>query len=391
VVLVEPDEASRGQSIQLLAQAGLGAAGASSGDEGLRALASHNPKVLLTELEMPLSNKDGIWLLRRLRDEYMGPRPRVLVTTWAGLATRLADLGVDAVMLKPIQPAALVAACDQPAWHAEHAHQGEQLRELIRVSLLTGEPEESFAALARRLGLSFRMRECVIVATLGDRQYVGCAHGPIDESPEAPLWDHCQTALLAGAPVLVPEGEGTWSYIAVPIESLGGTQLGVVLLIDDKPRFLPAEVMDSLRALGQRLYGELAWRSVHDRIAADRDRLRESSMIDPMLGVWTRAALEQALPGEVAACQRRHEQMCLVVLNLRGLKHLNERYGHLVGDEALRHVSAMVRASLRTQDLVARYGGDSLVLVLAGAGAPDGRIVIERIAQEIARTPLEHG
>ena len=49
-----------------------------------------------------------------------------------------------------------------------------------------------------------------------------------------------------------------------------------------------------MRALGNRLYAELAWRSVHDRIVADRDRLRESSMTDPMLpGVFTRAALEQ--------------------------------------------------------------------------------------------------
>jgi diguanylate cyclase (GGDEF)-like protein len=390
VLIVDADAASVAQSMEALRAAGLSPHAVPDAESGLRTLAQVSPAVLVLDLEFP--GKDGTWLLRRLRDEYMGTRPRVIVQARAAaVATRIGDLGVDAVVLKPCHPETLRSACSDAAWVGERARDNERLRELIRLTLLSGDAQEAFTTVARRLSLSFRTSDCVVVATMGDRQVVGCAHGPIDESPDAPIWDLCKVALHAGAPVLTEQGGRPCTYVAVPIESLGGTQLGVILLVDENARLISAELVDSLRALGQRLYGELAWRSVHERIAMDRDRLRESSMIDPMLNVWTRAALDQALPGEVAACQRRREPMTIAVLNLRGLRHLNERYGHVVGDEALRHMAALTRSALRGQDLVARYGGDSLVVVLGGAAAPEARQVVERIALTIAETPLVHG
>jgi diguanylate cyclase (GGDEF)-like protein len=390
VLIVDADVAAVAKSMEALRAAGMVAHSVADAESGLRTLAQLSPAVVVLDLEFP--GKDGTWLLRRLRDEYMGNRPRVIVATRPGaVVSSVSELGVDAVVLKPFLPETLRAACSEAAWSGERAREAERLRELIRLTLLSGDAQEAFTVLARRLSLSFRTSDCVVVATVGDRQVVGVAHGPIDESPEAPIWDLCQVALHAGSPVLTEQAGKPCTYVAVPIESLGGTQLGVILLVDESARLLSAELVDSLRALGQRLYGELAWRSVHERIAMDRDRLRESSMIDPVLNVWTRAALDQALPGEIAACQRRKEAMSVAVLNLRGLRHLNERYGHVVGDEALRHMAALTRGALRSQDLVARYGGDSLVVVLAGAQATEARHVVERIAEQIAATPLEHG
>jgi diguanylate cyclase (GGDEF)-like protein len=390
VLIIDADVAAVATSMDALRAAGMVAHSVADAESGLRTLAQLSPVVLVLDLEFP--GKDGTWLLRRLRDEYMGNRPRVIVATRPGaVVSSVSDLGVDAVVLKPFLPETLRAACSDAAWTGERARESERLRELIRLTLLSGDAQEAFTVLARRLSLSFRTSDCVVVATVGDRQVVGVAHGPIDESPDAPIWDLCQVALYAGAPVLTEHQGKPCTYVAVPIESLGGTQLGVILLVDENARLISAELVDSLRALGQRLYGELAWRSVHERIAMDRDRLRESSMIDPVLNVWTRAALDQALPGEIAACQRRKEAMSVAVLNLRGLRHLNERYGHVVGDEALRHMAALTRGALRSQDLVARYGGDSLVVVLAGAHAAEARHVVERIAEQIAATPLEHG
>jgi diguanylate cyclase (GGDEF)-like protein len=391
VLVVDADAGMRLVAQKALGGAGMTVHGVADAEAGMRALASVEPHVLVLELEFP--GKDGLWLLRRLRDEYMGMRPRVVVCARAeAIAGRISDLGVDALVLKPASPATLAAACQESGWLGERAREPEQLRELVRLSVLAGDLTQAFTTTAKRLALTFRMGECVMVATAGERQVLGCARGPVDESPEARIWDICQVALDAGSPVLVSGEEGRpQTHVAVPIESVGGTRLGVILLVDDGPRLLSPELCDALRALGQRLYGELAWRAVHDRIAADRDRLRESSMIDPLLGVWTRAALDQALPGEVSGSQRRGEPMTIAVMNLRGLRHINERYGHVVGDEALRHFAGITRRALRTQDLVARYAGDSLVVVLQGAGPADARTVIERIQNEIVTTPLEIG
>jgi serine/threonine-protein kinase len=393
VLIVDPDAPFRTQAWQGLTQAGMTAQGVGDAETGMRALASFEPHVLILELDYGGASKDGAWLLRRLRDEYMGLRPRVVVHTRSSAITgRISDLGVDALVLKPATLATVLAACQEGQWLGERAREPEQLRELVRLSILSGDLAGAFDAMAKRLALTFRMNECIIVATCGERQYQGCARGPIEESPEAPIWDVCGVALDAGSPVLVPgDGGKPRTYVAVPIESVGGTRLGVVLLVDEGPRLLSPELCDSLRALGQRLYGELSWRAVHERIAIDRDRLRESQMLDPLLGVWTRAALDQALPGEVSACQRRGEALTIGALNLKGLRHLNERFGHVLGDEALRLFAGIVRGTLRAQDLVARYAGDSLVVVLPGASAGDAKMVIERIQVDVAATPLEVG
>ena len=58
--------------------------------------------------------------------------------------------------------------------------------------------------------------------------------------------------------------------------------------------------------------------------------------------------------------------MSLAVVDVRGMRQINERYGHIVGDGALAQVAAVTRATLRTQDLVARYSGDALAVVLGG-------------------------
>src|SRR5262249_22131344 len=160
---------------------------------------------------------------------------------------------------------------------------------------------------------------------------------------------------------------------------------------DDGARLAGPDAQLQLRARAMRFHAELAWRAVHERIAADRDRLRESSMLDPMLaGVWTRAALDQTLPAEVSACHRRGEAMSLAVIDVRGMRQINERYGHVVGDAALAHVAAVTRATLRTQDLVARYAGDALAVVLSGTPADDARRVMARIQDVLRDTPLLH-
>jgi diguanylate cyclase (GGDEF)-like protein len=228
----------------------------------------------------------------------------------------------------------------------------------------------------------------VVLGQVGERQLAVSATGAVQPQ----LLDRCRAAIAAGVPTFGAPGEGhgeaggVLALCGAPLAPPGGAALGFIVLVNggDTP-----EVVDSLRALATRLHGELAWRSVHERIAADRDRLRESSMLDPMLpGVWTRTALDQTLAAEVSACQRRKEPMSLAVVDLRGLRHVNERYGHVVGDEALRHVALLVRNTVRTQDLVARYAGDALAIVLPGTAAADARRVVERIQDGLRDSPL---
>src|SRR6266540_1645842 len=93
VLIIDADVAAVAQSMEALRAAGMTTHAVADAESGLRTLAQLSPAVLVLDLEFP--GKDGLWLLRRLRDEYMGTRPRVIVhARSAAVATRIGDLGV---------------------------------------------------------------------------------------------------------------------------------------------------------------------------------------------------------------------------------------------------------------------------------------------------------
>jgi serine/threonine-protein kinase len=395
VVLVDPDTATAATSLQILTQAGLDVAVTHDAEGGLKKLAAVKPDVLMVDLELP--GKDGTWLLRKLRDDFMGRRPRLVVMARAEAIAKkdtMIGLGIDAVILKPVQaPALLAATADSGRDNVNRDI--EALRQLIELSILEGDLAGALSTLAKKLTLVTRASECVVMGDLGDRHFMGTSSDTANARAQAAVassWDLSRLAVDARAPVFAPTQEGkVCAYLAVPLESTGGARLGVLMLCDDNARLLPPLLLDGLRALARRLYAELLWRSVHERIAADRDKLHESSMLDPMLGVLTQAAMEQALPQEIQTCRRRGEPVTLALVDVRGLRHLNERHGHAVGDAALRHVAQTLRKGLRAQDLIARHGGNAMALVLPGLGLAEGQRAVEKLQQRLTSSPFQRG
>jgi diguanylate cyclase (GGDEF)-like protein len=79
------------------------------------------------------------------------------------------------------------------------------------------------------------------------------------------------------------------------------------------------------------------------------------------------------------------------MLDLDGFKEINDAFGHLRGDETLRHVADLLRSQMRPGDLAFRYGGDEFVLLLPGTRGEDGRAVAERIRQAVSSQCLSGG
>jgi len=398
VLVIDSDLAHATTTVEILRAHGADADWVADVTAGLRALASREPAVLLLALALaspavpgaPPQGDGGLWLLRRLRDDYMGRRPHVIVTERADrVDARLADFGVDAVMLKPASAETLLAAVLRAADPEDATHGQGWYRELIKASVLEGDTQFALTSLAKRLQLAARVHDCIITATVSERDYAASAGGTAHEEFDSPVWESARVSLDAGATVLAQD-PSTTSSLAVPIEQPGGTRLGVMVLHDDRARTWAPDVREALVALGQRIYSELAWRSVQERITADNARLYEISMLDPMLpGVWTRAALDQALAAEVAARQRSGDPVTVAILDLRRLRAINDRHGHAAGDAAMKHVAHLVRQQLRPHDLLARYAGDALAVVLVRAALADARRVVERLREAVAHTPLE--
>ena len=110
-------------------------------------------------------------------------------------------------------------------------------------------------------------------------------------------------------------------------------------------------------------------------------QVRELAVTDPLTGLANYRKLVEALESEIQRCDRTGRSFAVLLLDVDGLKRINDAYGHLVGSRALCRVAKVLRSSSRLTDTPARYGGDEFALVLPEAGAEAAERVVRRIAQ----------
>ena len=122
--------------------------------------------------------------------------------------------------------------------------------------------------------------------------------------------------------------------------------------------------------------------------AAAEDAARRAA-IDAPTGARSRAWLNDALPRLLARVDRS-TPLSLILVDVDGLKAINDRLGHLAGDRVLSGVVEALRASVRATDAIARFGGDEFAIVLPSAGAEAARAVAQR-AQDRVTAAAAHG
>lgn len=133
------------------------------------------------------------------------------------------------------------------------------------------------------------------------------------------------------------------------------------------------ELVAKVRSAARRLEME---RQLH----LDNQRLERLAFTDELTAVGNRRALFRAFD-ELNAESR---EFSLVLFDLDGFKRVNDAYGHAMGDRVLVDVAGCLKAKTRVGDVLARWGGDEFVLLVADAGIVDTGRIATRIAQSIA-------
>jgi len=109
-----------------------------------------------------------------------------------------------------------------------------------------------------------------------------------------------------------------------------------------------------------------------------------ASMVDSLTHVFSRKFLRDLLQGEISRAERNKRPLGLVMCDIDNFKHVNDRYGHLMGDYVLAQIASILKSCVRGSDFVIRYGGDEFLIILSETEEPGAQIVLGRIRQKVA-------
>lgn len=155
-------------------------------------------------------------------------------------------------------------------------------------------------------------------------------------------------------------------------------------VVDDAGRVLG--VVRVTRDVGERRRAECALRDANAELERSRALLAEVAIRDDLTGLYNRRELVRALREQVelSSASSVGPPTALVLLDIDHFKSVNDRYGHPVGDDVLRHVSRILQRLSRPSDCVARYGGEEFALLLRDTDLAGAVVVAERLREAIA-------
>ena len=125
------------------------------------------------------------------------------------------------------------------------------------------------------------------------------------------------------------------------------------------------------------------------RVFGEASKLRLQARTDSLTGLLNRRAFDDKLARELVTAGSLGYEVTLVLCDLDEFKLVNDRHGHLWGDEVLRAVGRILAGSIRDRDVAARYGGEQLALILPGTPLLGGRRLSERIRRKLEGLEIE--
>jgi diguanylate cyclase (GGDEF)-like protein len=192
------------------------------------------------------------------------------------------------------------------------------------------------------------------------------------EMPEIEGFEICRR--LKALPVTMSIPVVFLTGVGSPSDKLRGLDAGAVDFVS-KP-FDPAELRARVRAALRTKYL--------------LDLLNKKAMIDGLTGLWNRTYFDQTLAAQLSLARRSGQAVAVVMADLDDFRSINDRFGHLTGDEALRVVAACMQATCRIEDVVCRFSGEEFAIIVPNTPAERASIMSERLRKKISELKLTH-
>lgn len=173
-------------------------------------------------------------------------------------------------------------------------------------------------------------------------------------------------------------------HVCIPI-FISGKVGGVVQFVSDKNEAASPEFKEKIGKAKQYIT------EAQPVLEAKRimRALKESSLKDGLTGLYNRRFLEETSDSIIAGVQRRNTTLGFLMCDLDFFKEVNDKHGHDVGDTVLKETSNVIKKSVRTSDLVIRFGGEEFLVLLIDIQAGTSAEIAEKIRSSMELTKIK--
>ncbi len=180
-------------------------------------------------------------------------------------------------------------------------------------------------------------------------------------------------------------------YAGYPLSLSKDVRIGTLCAIDHIPRNLSSEDLEILHDLAKMVESELlavALSQVQLSLIQELSELERTVMIDSLTRLWNRLGIDTLLHREWEYAVRKNSSLAIIMVDFDNFKQINDTYGHLVGDEVLQGCSQLILSSLRSSDVVGRWGGDEFMVILPGVDREQADMILQRTQNAIIQDPV---
>jgi two-component system cell cycle response regulator len=371
-----------------------------NGPDALEMVRKESPDIVLLDVMMP--GMDGFEVCEKIRSDPATMHiPVVMVTALSDIADRVRGLeaGADDFLTKPVNDIALFA----------------RVRSLVRLKMMMDEwrlresTSGQFGVIERSGTMLSESFERASVLVLEDSAL------DLEKVKETLQRDH-NTVYSAdtGAKALERALGTPLDLVVVSLTLLNEDglrlcsqlrshertrQVPILLMVDDGDLVQVAKGLElgandyvvkpvDRNELLARARTQIRRKRYQERLRSNYEQSLSMALTDSLTGVFNRRYVNAHLPRLLERAIDSHKPVSVLMFDIDHFKVVNDTYGHAIGDEVLREVSARASRNLRTFDLVARLGGEEFIVILPDTDGEAALIVAERLRSRIADTPF---
>lgn len=374
---------------------------AKDGFEALQQTKRHKPDLILLDVMMP--GMDGFTCCRKLKeDSEVSHIPVVMVTALSDPSDRVNGLeaGADDFLTKPINDSALMA----------------RVKSLIRIKVLMDE-----LRLRDKTGLQMGIMQ------EGQNSFTSDVRGAhvvvIDDDVvqskriREKLEPHYRVSniefAMAALDEIKPMTDTDLIVLSTQLTDVDGLRLAtqlknmdtlrntpILMLVDEHETHLMLKGLElgindylivpiDYNEMTARVKTQIRRKRYQEALKSHYQQSISMAITDPLTGLYNRRYLDAHLTNLVTQSIQNQKPLSMLIFDMDHFKHVNDTYGHDVGDEVLRQLAQIIIKSVRSSDLAARIGGEEFVVLLPETNRTAAFELADRIRMAIASTPFQ--